>query len=244
MPQFFIDREIEEGLEVDIGGGDAKHISRVLRLRPGDWLVLSDGRGRSFRTTITKSQTTFVHVLIGAEIRRKMAAAPPALAIATIKRESFEWAIQKAVELGCTRIIPFESSRTIAQDRDLDRRLERWRRIATEAAKQSGLPHRPQVDKITRLEDLFAAGNPFRHIILFYEGEDRGGIHSLFQKGAPISGPTLLIIGPEGGFTQEEIGLARGAGAIVVGLGPQILRVETAAIAAITIWQYELGNME
>lgn len=243
MPQFFIDDAFDEGSEIDIRGADARHISQVLRLVPGDWIVLSDGRGRSFRATIREAKPSLVRAAVGEEIVRRDARPPPVLALAIVRRGRFEWALQKAVELGCRRIIPFRSKRTSIRIDNITKKVARWRQIAIEAAKQSGLPFRPAVDEPVEFSALCEAASSFGRSILFYEGETESNLKSLWKGGSEGNGAALLIIGPEGGFTDDEVALARRAGAVTIGLGPQILRAETAAIAALSIWQYELGNM-
>lgn len=247
MPQFFIDRKLSPESEIEIRGADAKHISQVLRLAAGDWIMLSDGGGKTFRATILASAPRSVTARIDGEAPRCESMPSPSLALALIKGDRFEWALQKCVELGCRRVIPFSSSRTVPQYRAEagGRRLERWRRIAHEAAKQSGLPFRPEVDAPATFEELFTKGGGFGRTILFYEGETANDIRSWWGNAPKTDdrGGDLLVIGPEGGFCADEISLAAKADAVTLGLGPQILRVETAAVAALCLWQYELGNM-
>lgn len=245
MPQFFIDKKFTIDSEIEIRGGDARHISSVLRLGSGDWIVLSDGAGRSYRAKIVTSSPACVTALIGDKIQRREGLAPAVLALALIKLERFEWAIEKAVEIGCRRIIPFRSARTIPQFalNANARRLARWQKVALSAAKQSGLPFVPEIDSPHDFSNLFNAPNQFRRMIFFYEGEDKTDIRALWRT-KPADGPDLIIIGPEGGFTNDEVALAKKSGAITASLGSQILRVETAAIAALAIWQYEEGNMD
>lgn len=244
MPQFFIDKQFAKNSEIEIRGGDARHISSVLRLKAGDWIVLSDGEGRSYRAKILDSSLRRVKVIIGEEISRRELSQPPVLALALIKPGRFEWAIEKAVELGCLRIVPFKSARTIPQfaDNVNARRLARWQKIALAAAKQSGLPFVPEIETPRDFSGLFNSPGEFRRTILFYEGEDKTDILSLWRA-KPAEGRDLLIIGPEGGFTDSEVVIAKKNGATTASLGAQILRVETAAIAALAIWQYEEGNM-
>lgn len=246
MPQFFVDQPLSENRRVDITGGDARHITQVLRLGPGDWLILSDGAGKCFRAVIESVSTSSVRVTLGEEIKRPAGSPPPTLALALAKRARFEWALQKSVELGCRHVIPFHSARTVPHAVGAQAKLARWRQIALEAAKQSGLPFRPDIDAPMEYASLLKLVPNFNPCVLFYEGESQTNLRSLFrsaERTSRIKG-ALLIIGPEGGFTQEEVDLALKAGALTTSLGPQILRVETAAIAALTIWQYELGNMD
>lgn len=233
MPQFFVDKNIEEGQETEIRGKEAHHISSVLRLSDGDWIVLSDGKGNSFKATIISATARSVRVKMGNKIEHKVNIAAPTLALALIKPDRFEWAIQKAIELGCKTIIPFISTRC-AYKAD---KLDRWQKIAHEAAKQSGLPFEPKIEPIVELKKLCEYSNKFPNRYLFYEGEKDKYIKLVEKKS------DLLIVGPEGGFTPDEIICAKRNAITTISLGSQILRVETAAIATLTIWQYELGNM-
>lgn len=236
MPQFFIDKKFTLNDELQIRGSDAKHILQSLRLKSNDWIVLSDGHGRSFRATITATTPTSLKVRILEEIVRNTGSSSPTLALAVIKGERFEWAIQKTVELGCRHIIPFISERCQPQN---TYKVDRWLKIALEAAKQSGLQFKPTIERPVKFEELFSNEYISNRAILFYEGEK----DSTLSKTSKLP-DDVLIIGPEGGFAPEEIKLAEGANAVSVSLGPQILRVETAAISAMTIWQYEIGNMD
>ena len=250
MPQFFIDRNLDEGMSVEIRGADAHHISDVLRLIPGDWLVLSDGQGNSFRSVITDAKARSVTVRIEGKANRPSGRTPPTLAIASIRSERLEWAVQKCVELGTRQIITYNSHRTVRTGAATNggRKTKRLKRIALEAAKQSGLPLIPAVDGPIEFEELCAQLGLFDPAILLYEGECENDLRSIWEvhrkhlKGKP-SKPPLIVIGPEGGFTQNEVETATEHGAITSSLGSQILRVETAAVAAMTICQYELGNM-
>lgn len=251
MPQFFVERDLAEGSEVEIRGSEAHHIASVLRLAAGDWLVLSDGRGHSYLSTIVSATARSVTVRVGRMMGHRPGPPPPALAIASIRGERLEWAVQKCVELGCRLIIPFDSARTVrrrAPGRG-SKSTERLSRIALEAAKQSGLPFLPEVEAPLEFADLIDRLQGFSPRILLYEGERARGLHAVLREGlaarsASTEESPALIVGPEGGFTADEVEIARSRGAITSSLGSQILRVETAAVAAMAICQYELGNMD
>jgi 16S rRNA (uracil1498-N3)-methyltransferase len=244
MPQFFIDQKLSEKTDVEIRGADAHHIARVLRLEKGDWLILSDGAGNSFRSTITDVGSRSVKARIEERLARRAGPTPPTLAIASIRSERLEWAVQKCVELGCRRIIPFGSARTVRKGG----KTERLRRIALEAAKQSGLPAMPEIDSPIEFSGLCAVLDDFSPSILLYEGERERDLKEILKERAssrhePSSKSPLIIVGPEGGFTSDEVEAARASGVLTASIGSQILRVETAAVAAMAICQYELGNM-
>ncbi len=244
MPQFFLDKRIEVGNEIAIRGSDARHIVQSLRLAKGDWLVVSDGRGRSFRTEITSSRPSEVVVAVKEELTAKTAATPPALAIAATRSERLEWAVQKAVELGCRRILLFNSERTVRRiEGPAAKKIERIRRIALEAAKQSGLPFVPKVEGPVEFARLCTMLKEFDPRIMLYEGEGKRSIRDALPRPGAEIGEGVIIVGPEGGFTDAEVAAAASEAASVVNLGRQILRVETAAVAALAIYQYEIGNM-
>lgn len=244
MPHFFVDRPLLPGRDVELGGEEAHHIARSLRLRAGDWLQLSDGAGRTYRATLTAVSAKRVVAHVEEEIAQRAAAPAPALALALARRTRFEWALEKAVELGCPHILPFTSERTVVAPRDAAAKRRRWEGIALAAAKQSGLPVRPQVDAPRPFAELLLECPRFTPRVLLYEGErDRDLGAALAAPHAPDA-RALLIVGPEGGFAPHEVAAAREAGVLTAGLGAQILRVETAAIASVAIWQYGRGNLE
>ncbi len=243
MPQFFVDAQFDIGEEIAVRGSDAKHITAVLRLAAGDWLILSDGAGKSFRGEIRSATNRSVIVRIVEEVTRRAQQQPPVLAHAIIKHDRTEMIIQKAVELGIQHIIPFQSARTIPRLTAgiTDAKLNRWRRIAREAAQQSGLPVLPAVDPPQTFDRLIGSATRFDTVLMFWEGERRRDIASLRER-LCSRGTILLIIGPEGGFSPAEVHAATEQGALTVSLGHQILRVETASIAALSICLYETGG--
>lgn len=237
MPQFFIDSSSIKNGVATVTGDDARHITKVLRLAAGDWIVLSDGFGRSWRGTIILAGTK--------EVKIDVKELPPSgnnsttirLCQAIVKHDKFEWVIQKAVELGCNEIIPFTSDRTIPKFHD--GKIIRWQKIAHEAAKQCGTRFMPKVLAPVAFPKLISSVcDPKDKSVLFFEGEDKLPITEVDISGSPV---VNIIIGPEGGFSKEEAELAKSSGVITSGLGPLILRVETAAIAALTVIQYKLG---
>lgn len=240
MPQFFIDRPFSVGSTVEIGGGDAHHMLTVLRLKAGDWLVVSDGKGRSYRSEIVSTGAKSVSIEVKEELKRRAASHHLSLAFAVIKHDRSEWIVQKAVELGVTHIIPFYSERTVPKYANADKKHGRWLQIALEAAKQSGLPFVPEISFPLGFTDLLKRLKEYDSSLLFWEGETQDDLRSQVSG---LGSQVLLIIGPEGGFSSAEVEMARSAGALTASLGEQILRVETAAIASVAVTQYALGNL-
>lgn len=246
MPQFFVDKKIKVGDSVELSGKNAKHISQVLRLKPEDWLMVSDGEGRTFRSEITSSTRTTVQLKIIVEIERSKGVPTPVVAISIIRPERFEWAIQKCVEIGISKIIPLHTERTSSFRKDVtDVKISRWQKIAAESAKQSGLPFLPEIAEAVAFNDIFNSAKDYDVIAMPYEGEDSLDVKTFWQnrKISKKSKRDLILIGPEGGFTSNEVNLARSNDVATLSFGKQILRTETAAVVACTLWQYELGNM-
>jgi 16S rRNA (uracil1498-N3)-methyltransferase len=243
MPQFYVDQKFELGEEVEIRGSDAKHISTVLRLKENDWIVLSDGKGNNFRAKIISSTGRCVKANVDEKLEKPKVAPPPVLAFSIIKHDRTETIIQKAVELGIRRLIPFHSERTVPRlvDEVGSRKMDRWQTIAKEAAKQSGLGFVPVVGAPISFKDLVTSSNEYKTRIMFWEGEKKRDLNAIREE---LSNETkkLILIGPEGGFSSQEVELAKSNGFLTVSLGSQILRVETAAIAALSICQYESGG--
>lgn len=236
MPQFLISPSAIKNGVVAVTGKDAKHIANVLRLKKGDWLMLTDGRGNRFKGEIVSASSKEISVKILNAVASGQSSSV-ILAQALIKRERFELILQKAVELGCSKIIPFTSERTSI----LPNKQNRWQKIADEAAKQCGTAFRPVVTAPAPFPKLLSIEAP-KQVFLFYEGENSQTLDAInLSAQAPKHLGTMLIIGPEGGFTSNEIAAAKKAGVVTLGLGPLILRAETAAIAALTLVQHKLG---
>ena len=160
------------------------------------------------------------------------------LSQAVLKSDNFELVLQKATELGVAAIKPFTCERSVARPASASRR-ERWRRIIREAAEQSGRTIVPELLEEADLPGALATAN---QTIMFWE-EERSGSLRVALRG--ITGESLnLVVGPEGGFSASEADSARAAGVAVVGIGPRILRAETAGITAVALALYELGEMD
>lgn len=246
MPQFFVDQKCRMHQPVEIKGADAIHISKVLRLKKGDWIVISDSSAENYRCTIVETSKKSVTCLVENKILRPAYRNPPALAIAAIRKDRFEWAIMKAVELGCEKIITFTSERTVTfRSNSIGSKTKRWQKIIIEAAKQSGLRCKPTISPPIGFEEMLSKFKNYSPRLFLYEGENENSMHGTIKAHLDNTSKKspLLIIGPEGGFTDTEVATAKRSGAISVSLGAQILKVETAAVASIAILQYELGNM-
>ncbi len=255
MPQFLIEPSAVKDNVATITGKDARHISQVLRLKKGDWLMLTDGQGNRWKAVILSISPKEVVAVaqdfspanIGRPEGLRYKSTNITLAQAVIKHDRLEWIIQKAVELGCSRIVPFTSERTIPKFAGTPHKPARWQKIALEAAKQCGTTLRPTVEEPVPFLNLLTRLKPSETNILFYEGETSANLSSLAPPDGGVQhadAGTVVMIGPEGGFSSDEVKKAKEAGVVTCGLGPLILRVETASIAALTLVQQRLGYFE
>jgi 16S rRNA (uracil1498-N3)-methyltransferase len=209
----------------ELHGEDAKHLTRVLRVEVGQVYEISDN-SQKYLAQVTEAHKESVRF----EIREKLEAAREAPEItifaAIIKFEHFEWGIEKATELGVDRIVPVVTARVEkGLDKAVPKRMERWRKIALEASQQCRRPFLPEVTEARKFAAVVKTAEGERYFL----DEDRTGAK------LPEAGPAAVsvLIGPEGGWTEEERGQAREAGWTVVSLGPRVLRAETAWIGSL-----------
>ena len=213
-------------------GDQALHLARVLRAEPGQVFdVVANGFLR--RGTITDVREDEVKFALGEELEAE-AALPVHLLLAVTKFDRYEWAIEKVTELGAARITPVIARRTekhLAQA--AGKRVERWRRIVLEAAKQSRRSDLPQVDDPLPLKQALGETSASMKLLLS-ETEQENTIAAALKESHP-SGEVAVAIGPEGGWTTDEMTLFADSGWKPITLGPRILRAETAAIAALSV---------
>ena len=239
------DLTIHEGACI-ITGGEAKHISKVLRMVRGDPLILMDGKGARFLAEI--SFVSHNEVTVG--IKETLPAAPTSpiditLCQAVIKSGPMDYLIQKTSELGVNRICPFISSRTVVhfQSDKQQKKLKRWKEIAHSAAKQCNRAIPAKIASTQTFKEQLAnlEAEPGIKAIL-WEGETARDLKALIQSHGPCA-QFIGMVGPEGGFSPEEILTAQKAGFSPVSMGARILRSETAAVTLVAIVQYEWGDL-
>lgn len=244
MPRFFISPEDTDKKSAKIFGEDAYHIARSLRMAVGDTLILTDGLGTDYdcRLTFIRDDICECEVLSAlpslSEPKHKIT-----LYMAYPKGDKMETVIQKSVELGVQRIVPFESSRCIKRpDKSkMDKLKERHNRIAKEAAKQSGRGRLVEVSEIKTFDEVLEELGGYSLSIFCYEGETAKSLKDLLKE-HPSPDTVALVIGSEGGFSKEEAEKITSTGAVSVSLGRRILRCETApafALSALSFF-YEL----
>lgn len=243
MPRFYLPSLIQGEL-VTIRGGDAHHIRDVLRLKPGDSVRLWDDAGREFLGLIDAQGPGQVAIRVEKALPQpKQHPAPLLLAQALAKGGKMDLVVQKATELGAAAVIPFFSRRSLPRPTADKRsaRQARLQRLAYEAAKQCGRLSQLVVEEFCSFEELLAGSDRADVKLLFWEEETEQRLREILARPKPRT--ILLAVGPEGGFAPEEVRLARDKGFITVGLGPRILRTETAGLVVLSIFQYIYGDL-
>ncbi|QQS42978.1 MAG: 16S rRNA (uracil(1498)-N(3))-methyltransferase [Acidobacteriota bacterium] len=215
----------------------AAHARSVLRLREGDTVGVFDGNGNEFLCEIGSIGKREAVLKIVRQIDPPALESPLelTLAAAILKNEKFDLVIQKSVELGVSRLIPLLTKRTEAQARGAEKRIERWKRIAVESSKQCGRAKVMEIGTPSGLSEI--AGRSADLKIVFAEGGGSG----LPNGAKPES--VIAVVGPEGGWEEEELAALLETGFHRVTLGGRILRAETAAIAAAALLQHRFGDL-
>jgi len=240
MIRIFLSPENISSDIVTVTGDQARHLALVLRVKPSDMISVLDGNGYERECRIVS-----VHKKeIKAEVINRVpysAESPISITIAQgiSKGERMDIAIQKSTELGAVRIVPVITDRTQIKHTG---KTERWRKIALSAAEQSGRDKVPDIDEPTQLEEFLDSIPTGSSGIIFFEEEKERNLKKILSGLKGIKEITILI-GPEGGFTKDELAAATEKEFIAASLGPRILRTETAPITALSIIQYELGDM-
>lgn len=243
MPRFFIDAP-PIGKIITISGADAHHICHVLRMHSGDALTICDAAGTQYDCVLVDG--TADEVL--AQIHDRHVAAGESdlwitLYMALPKADKMEFVVQKSTELGVCEIVPFLASRCVSRPdaKTLEKKTARWNKIAAEASKQCARGRVPLVRQALSLKDAVRSAAKADTPLLLYEAER---VHRFRDalRAKPLTTVSLMV-GPEGGFDEDEAAIAVKAGLISVSLGTRILRCETAPIAALAAVQYESGNL-
>lgn len=240
MNRFFIEKEQVDGDRAIVYGEDAKHISTVLRLKQGEQVVLCDGEGTDYQARIARVEKDRIALdLLSSCVCEAEPSTKVALFQGLPKAGKLESIIQKSVELGATEIVPFAAKRSVVRltKKEFSGKLERYRRVAYEAAKQSGRGTVPDVEGLADVAEIDPTA--FDLFLIPYEQERETTLkEALRSAGRPKT--VGVAIGPEGGFDQEEAELLKQKGAVCVTLGRRILRTETAGPAVLAMLLYEL----
>ena len=239
MPRFFIDRNAVKEGGIILEGENAHHLSYSLRGRVGDRVDVCDGTGALYRCTVTDMDGVSVTLSVDETVTADTE--PPYEAVlcqAIPKGDKMDLIVQKAVELGVSRIIPFESANCVAKIKpeQREKKTARWQRIAEEAAKQCGRGIIPLVDKPCSFEDMLKECDG-SHKYFCYECGGQALSEALSDVGEDDD-PVYFMIGPEGGFSPSEAEKTVAAGFTAVTLGRRILRTETASLFFLSALSY------
>lgn len=245
MQRYFIEEPYKGQEKISLSGDDFHHISRVMRMKKGDsfWTVFKGGE-----TACVKIDSISDHHVEAAviDLEDQSNELPVRVAIASglPKGDKLEWIIQKGTELGASQFVPFIASRSIVkwEEKKAGKKLERWRKIAKEAAEQSHRQALPEVMSPLRMDELIRHSMSFDHKLAAYEEVAKSGEQqSLFAKHLAAAKPgesIFIVFGPEGGLAVQEAEQLESNGFELCGLGPRILRTETAPLYALSAISY------
>ena len=231
---------------ITLASDEARHLREVLRLKVGDEVYVFNGAGKEFQCTVEETRREAAHLLVIGEVdpARAESRLHLTLAVALLKAEKFDLVVQKATELGVYDVVPVMTKLAdirLRDESDSVKRLARWQRIATEAAKQCGRAVVPTIATPVHFQTIVHE-TPGMHRLMFSERDGQPlppATELLPGKGLPLT----ALVGSEGGWTDEEIAIAREAGWTIVTLGGRTLRAETAAIAVAALLQHLAGDL-
>jgi 16S rRNA (uracil1498-N3)-methyltransferase len=237
MIRLFVPHDLAAGAELRLDDGQSRYLATVMRLTAGDELLVFNGRDGEWRAAVADVGKRAVTLQAGAQARPQTTGPDLDLLIALVKRARLETIVEKAAELGARRVRPVVTERTNADHT----RVDRLRAIAVEASEQTGRLDVPEILEPVRLDKLVGGWGPGRRLLFCDEAGDAAPALAALKDQA--AAPWAILIGPEGGFSaNERDGLRSLDFATPVTLGPRILRADTAAISALTLWQAAVGD--
>ncbi|WP_037499555.1 16S rRNA (uracil(1498)-N(3))-methyltransferase [Sphingomonas jaspsi] len=235
LPRLFVDTPLGEGATVALDGAQANYLGNVMRLKQGEAALLFDGANGEWLAKVAEVGKKRMTLAVAERTREQEHVPDLTLAFAPVKRAQTDWLVEKATELGISRLQPVMTRRTVAERV----KIERLRSIAIEAAEQCNRTSLPTIAEPIALADFLKMREP--GATLYFADENGGEPAAKALK----AGPAIILTGPEGGFTDEERELARSQpNSIAISLGPRILRAETAALAAIATWMAVAGDWQ
>jgi len=239
LTRVFVDGDLQAGQRLAVDGSAGNHIVRVLRSRVGDELTVFNGRGGEYSASIEEIRRDTVQVRVRAHRNdERESGFDLTLAQGISRGERMDWVVQKATELGVTRIVPVFTERSVVHldEKQAQKKVQHWRGIAIAACEQCGRNIVPAIEAPIAVYELLE--------------KDVTGIGLLLSPGAPLriadiraDGAVTVLIGPEGGLAQVEQDAALRAGFTPVRMGPRVLRTETAAVCALTLLQQKFGDL-
>jgi len=237
MIRLFVPHDLASGAALPLDEGQSRYLAAVMRLSVGDELLAFNGRDGEWRARVVSVGKKAVTLEAEAQARPQQSGPDLDLVVALVKRARLETIVEKAAELGARRVRPVVTERTNADHT----RVDRLRTIAVEAAEQTGRLDAPEVLEPLKLDRLIDGWEPPRRLLFCDEAGDAAPALAAL-KDQP-DGPWAILIGPEGGFSPAERQRLRSLNfAVPATLGPRILRADTAAISALTLWQAALGD--
>ena len=240
IPRIFTDSPLAVGSQCQLDDNAANHVGRVLRMQAGQALLLFNGDGQDYHATITEAGKKHVQVAV-TEAAENETESPLRVVLAQTlsKGDRMDYAVQKAVEMGVSEIVPLTTERCdvkLKGDRE-DKRLRHWQQVAISAAEQCGRARVPEIQPVMTVQQWLEHARACDLRLVLHHRTERS-LNTL-EKPSSIA----LMIGPEGGLTAEEIALAEDNGFLPVALGPRVLRTETAPVAAIALCQWLWGDI-
>ena len=244
MPKFFVEPSKVNGDLVTIDTSDVLHITKVLRLNIGDSVTVSDSTSTDYECEITEisKDSVLLRVLSKRNIDTESNIEITVFQ-ALPKASKMEYIIQKNTELGVVKFVPISLSRCVVKldKKEAEKKVSRWQKISDEAAKQSGRGILPEVSGVLNLKSAIDEMKKADLFFVPYESEDNNTLKPLLKGKSPKT--ISYLIGPEGGFSPEEIDYIKDNQVPVITLGKRILRTETASIAVTSMLMYEIGDM-
>lgn len=242
--RFFIPPEWITAPIVSLHGQTARQLKTVLRMQPGDDIIVLDNSGMEWQVKLTHIAPD---VVAGQIISQQLAQGEPKLQLTlyqgTLKGQKFEWVLQKGTELGVSRFVPTLCQRSVVnQVEALTHKYPRWQQIIREAAEQSRRGKLPELEQPLSLTEAIQHAQTNALILMPWEAAPDSTLKDILA-GSPVDAAAVFI-GPEGGFTEQEAALVRKAGGNLVKLGPRILRAETAGLAVCAVMLYEIGEWD
>jgi len=233
LPRLYVATPLGAGTKVELDATQANYLGNVMRLKVGSRLLLFDGMSGEWLATVSELGKRRMTLTVGQPTRPQESVPDLWLAFAPVKKGRVDWLVEKAVELGVARLLPVVTQRTVVDKLNLDR----MRAHIIEAAEQCGRTALADIDEAVRLDSFLKARDPARTL---YFADENGGepAATAFRPG-----PAVILVGPEGGFTDDEaVTIRKASNAVSISLGPRILRAETAALAAVASWMSAGGD--
>ncbi len=244
MRRFYISAERLTRSRPFIDGSEAHHLRAVLRSQPGDIIDVLDGEGNQYRARVVSINRERVYVALETPIlQEKESTIEMVLAQGLLKDKKMDGLVRQLTELGVDRWIPFVAGRSVPvpDERRLSARYERWQKISLEAVKQCGRSRAMIIEPVALFENALKQAQGCDLKLIFWE--KNAGLENLQPPRMVKPVKVFIMIGPEGGFDPKEITRAQQKGFLTVGMGPRILRAETATLAAAVMAQFVFGDM-